>query len=243
MSATIELARAPVRGEQVLARATVGKTVRVWPSIIRDYTREIYQPRSRWSIAIALVAALVIHVVVIVIVGPEPERPAEGPFSEQIAEVVFETGPPEPIQPQTEEEPLVAEPPLSAERPEFVEEAPTPRPDRVRRSGPTAPLVRPRAFGLPGVASMSSAKAVAISAPRPEYPYEARRSRITGSGVALMRVDPATGAVTDVVMAQSTGSPILDNAVTSAFRRWRFRAGTVTRVRTPITFTMTGAQY
>ena len=40
-----------------------------------------------------------------------------------------------------------------------------------------------------GPMSMSSAKAVAVSAPRPEYPYEARRSKITGSGVCVMTVD------------------------------------------------------
>jgi len=91
--------------------------------------------------------------------------------------------------------------------------------------------------------SMSSARAVAVSAPRPEYPYEARRARATGSGVCVMTVDPSTGAVTSAVMAQSTGNPILDNAATSAFRRWRFKPGTVSKVRTPITFTMTGAQF
>jgi protein TonB len=91
--------------------------------------------------------------------------------------------------------------------------------------------------------SMSSAKAVAIRAPRPEYPYEARRSQITGSGVVVMTVDPATGTVTSAVMAQSTGSPVLDNAALSAFRRWRFRPGTVSKVRTPVTFTMSGAQF
>jgi len=90
---------------------------------------------------------------------------------------------------------------------------------------------------------MSSAKAVAVSAPRPEYPYEARRSKVTGSGVCVMTVDPGSGAVTSATMAQSTGSPILDNAATSAFRRWRFKPGTVSKVRTPITFTMSGAQY
>jgi protein TonB len=91
--------------------------------------------------------------------------------------------------------------------------------------------------------SMSSAKAVAVSAPRPEYPYEARRSKITGSGVCVMTVDPGSGAVTSATMAQSTGNAILDNAATSAFRRWRFKPGTVSKVRTPITFTMSGAQY
>ena len=42
--------------------------------------------------------------------------------------------------------------------------------------------------------SMSSAKAVAVSAPRPEYPYEARRSKITGSGVCVMTVDIGSGS-------------------------------------------------
>ncbi len=41
MSATSVLLRPPARGEQILARAIVGKTLRVWPSIIRDYTREV----------------------------------------------------------------------------------------------------------------------------------------------------------------------------------------------------------
>src|SRR6478736_1166600 len=58
-----------------------------------------------------------------------------------------------------------------------------------------------------------------------------------------MSVDTGSGAVTSAEMAQSTGSPILDNAATSAFRRWRFKPGTVSRVRTPITFTMGGASY
>src|SRR3954464_5904422 len=58
-----------------------------------------------------------------------------------------------------------------------------------------------------------------------------------------MTVDPGSGAVTSAEMAQSTGSPVLDNAATSAFRRWRFKPGTVSKVRTPITFTMSGASY
>jgi TonB family protein len=63
----------------------------------------------------------------------------------------------------------------------------------------------------------------AVSAPRPEYPYEARVKRITGHGVVLLTIDVQTGNVTDAIMAESTGSPILDNAAVSAFRRWRFK--------------------
>jgi TonB family protein len=61
--------------------------------------------------------------------------------------------------------------------------------------------------------------------------------------VIVAEVDSASGNVTSCSVAQSTGSSILDNAATSAFRQWRFRPGTVSKVRIPITFTMTGASY
>jgi TonB family protein len=91
--------------------------------------------------------------------------------------------------------------------------------------------------------SMSRAKALALYAPRPQYPYEARSRHVTGSGVIVATVDAASGNVTSASVSQSTGSPILDNAATSAFRQWRFRPGTVSKVNIPITFTMTGASY
>lgn len=79
-----------------------------------------------------------------------------------------------------------------------------------------------------------------ISAPRPQYPYEARRANITGSGIVTIEVDPATGRVKNAYMDPSTGSVILDNAALFALRRWRFKPGKVTRARLPITFTMGG---
>jgi TonB family protein len=98
----------------------------------------------------------------------------------------------------------------------------------------------------PSVAPMlsgSAAKAFAVAAPRPDYPYEARSRKITGSGVCVLTVDTGSGAVTDATMEQSIGNPILDNSTVSAFRRWRFKPGTVAKVRMPIIFTMTGASY
>ena len=59
----------------------------------------------------------------------------------------------------------------------------------------------------------------------------------------VAKVDAASGNVTSATVSSSTGSPILDNAATSAFRQWRFRPGTVSKVNIPITFTMTGASY
>jgi TonB family protein len=94
-----------------------------------------------------------------------------------------------------------------------------------------------------GAGSMSSGKGVRIYTPHPPYSEEARRNHITGSGIAEMTVDTATGAVTNVVMTHSTGNAMLDNSATSTFRRWRFRAGTVARVRQRITFSLMTGSY
>src|SRR5260370_35765950 len=91
---------------------------------------------------------------------------------------------------------------------------------------------------------MTGPKAVGVFAPKPDYPYGARSRHVTGSGVAILTVDVASGNVTDASMAQSIGSPILGNSTTSTFRRWRFRPGAAApRVKGPITYTMSGASY
>ena len=87
-----------------------------------------------------------------------------------------------------------------------------------------------------------SVKALTLYAPRPVYPYEARRERITGSGIAELIVAPSVGTVIDARMAQSTGSVILDNATLDAFRRWRFKPGAA-NIRVPVTYTLTGVSY
>lgn len=89
---------------------------------------------------------------------------------------------------------------------------------------------------IPGIPD----RAVVLSAPRPEYPYEARRAKITGTGIVVLEVDPATGKVTSARMEPSTGSAILDRAALWAFRRWRFKPGAVKMAKMPITFTTTG---
>jgi TonB family protein len=126
-------------------------------------------------------------------------------------------------------------------QPEFHEEI-TP-PPRQPQPKAAAPIKAPQVAARPGLTSISNAKASAVFAPKPEYPYEARSRRVTGSGVCVVTVDPGSGSVTDATMAQSIGSPILDNATVSGFRRWRFKPGTVSKVKIPITFTMTGASY
>jgi TonB family protein len=90
------------------------------------------------------------------------------------------------------------------------------------------------------VMSASAAKGVMTYAPRPPYPQEARSHRIAGSGVCVVSVDSASGSVTSVSMAQSTGSPLLDKSVLNTVRTWKFKPGTVSKVSVPVEFKMTG---
>jgi|GEM_PF-1376695 len=82
--------------------------------------------------------------------------------------------------------------------------------------------------------------AILVSAVRPEYPYEARSRDISGHGVAVLKIDRATGKVVSCEMTPSTGSEILDEAAMEAFREWRFKPGTVAGVRIPIAFILPG---
>ena len=79
---------------------------------------------------------------------------------------------------------------------------------------------------------------MAITAPLPDYPYEAKRRNLTGSGICVVTVDTATGTVTNATMFQSTGSPLLDKLTIQTFKSWRFKPGTVSQVRVPISYGM-----
>jgi TonB family protein len=126
---------------------------------------------------------------------------------------------------------------IHADQETFREENLKPLPVRTYRTARPASLVRGT------TASLRSVKAMVTYAPRPVYPYEARRQRLTGSGVVLLTVDQTSGTVTDVVITQSCGNAILDNSTLDALRRWRFKPGTLTGVQVPITYTLMGVSY
>jgi len=109
---------------------------------------------------------------------------------------------------------------------------------KARGKKPPTSAARADAPSSPVVTSLSlpAAQAMAVSAPLPEYPYQAKRANITGSGVCIMTIDAASGNVTDAIMAQSTGDAMLDKVTTNTFRRWRFKLGTVSQVRVPIDY-------
>ena len=155
-----------------------------------------------------------------------PTPSAEKPRSKGSLEISAATPnqKPAPLVEQTPPPEEVATPAATAQKKET----------RVRKRA----IVRPKApEPLPATpTSLSAAKAVAISAPLPDYPYEARRAHATSNGVCLITVDTTTGNVTSATMTKSTRNELLDKITTDTFGRWRFKPGTVSQVQVPITY-------
>jgi TonB family protein len=98
--------------------------------------------------------------------------------------------------------------------------------------------LQPEAMSIsaPVPMSLSVAQSMATNAPLPGYSYEAKRRNLTGNGVCVMTVETTTGRVTNAMMYQSTGNAILDNLTIQTFKSWRFKPGTVSQVRVPISY-------
>ena len=84
--------------------------------------------------------------------------------------------------------------------------------------------------------SIAAARKLSINAPMPKYPYPMSTRGIGGKGVVELSIDPKTGVVTSAQMLQSTGQDMLDQSALKAFRQWRFRPGTIPKVKIPIEF-------
>jgi len=198
----------------------------------------LYQPPPRWQVWAALGGAIAIHLAAVGAYAIKHEAAPVDLADIPTATVEAMLQPEDQPTPPPEDIPIPEPPPVPEVAPEFHEEKPPPP----KNAKAAAPVKAPQA--ATGTMSISGAKAVAIFAPKPDYPYEARSRHVTGDGVAVLSIDVASGNVTDVSMAKSIGSPILDNSTTSTFRRWRFRPGAAApRVKVPITYTMSGASY
>jgi TonB family protein len=171
--------------------------------------------------------------------APVPEQPLaseEGPV--QIAPVVEKKAEPDrstASMPPGQKPASTIEQAHPAEEPEVVA-APAEKKHRSRKR--PRPAVQPEAatISAPVPVSLSVAQSMAITAPLPDYPYEAKRRNLTGSGICVVTVDTATGTVTNATMFQSTGSPLLDKLTVQTFKSWRFKPGTVSQVRVPISY-------
>ena len=206
---------------------------------------QYYKPAALWPVWASFAGALVLvfgAVGYAGLHGKEEDIPTDlGFVAQQPIEAMITEIPPEATPPPEEEPPP---PPPPDEPTEFVIEEPTPppRPKDAAPPKPKAKVSQSLGRGPVGPVSLVSARANLTSAPRPSYPYEARRAKQTGSGKFLLHFDGG-GSVTDVDITQSTGSAILDQTSVSTFRRWRCKPGIYSKVFVPITYTLEGAQY
>ena len=199
-----------------------------------------HRPNSKWQIWTALCGAILIHVGAVAFAERSATIPPTGSDEPTGIDIIPIIDDPQPVEP-VEQPPDLDMPPPPITNNEFIEPDPTPPPVRQRVDRSPKRLVR--TAPAPARMTMGSARVLAISAPRLEYPYEARRQRATGSGVALLTIDASTGYVTDVRMLRSTGNALLDSATINGFRRWRFKPGSASTVQSPITYTLTGASF
>ncbi len=196
-------------------------------------TLPFYRPLSGRRLAVALVVSVALHVAAVAVaslhrtdVVAKDSVPAED-SSIVFVETEAATRPPDLPDPYP--------PPAPNETPIFLDHTQIPP---VMKPTSHAPLRRPpSAQSQPARAG----RVFALFAPRPEYPYEARRSRITGDGAVRLTIDPQSGRVLETTIVRSTGSAVLDQAALEGFRRWRFRPGAPSSVQCPITYTLTGA--
>lgn len=203
-------------------------------------TTALYKPAARWSVMVALAAALTMEFAVVglaslrrekdipVVTGTALPAPIEARFVEETVE---------PFLPENVPPPLPSPPPDLTQNFALTESVPprkTPHQTRPASSSPAAHFAATPA-------TFSSSRARLTSAPPPAYPYEARRAHATGSGVFLLRFDPE-GEVIDVAVSRSTGSAILDQVSVKTFRGWRCQPEAYAAVYVPVTFTLAGAQ-
>ncbi len=90
-----------------------------------------------------------------------------------------------------------------------------------------AQLLAQKSFGAPG------------DKPAPAKSVRSQKS-FTSSGIATVEVDYRTGRVTAVRISKSSGSPILDDAAVNGLRKAKFKPATISPVKMPFTFTLTG---
>jgi TonB family protein len=197
-----------------------------------------YRPNNRRLTWIAFVCAVTIHLGAIAIAENKSKPLVVNVIPESFdhAVVGIEENPP----PMPQEEETIT-PPITNES-EFTEYNVKPPLVRPRKKAPVSPVVRSIGIGT-GKTQSGSVKTLVLYAPKPNYPYEARRTGTTGSGVARLTINSAFGTVIDARIAQSTGSAILDRATLDALQRWRFKSGVAENVDVPITFLLTGVSY
>jgi len=154
---------------------------------------------------------------------PPPEPPPEPPPLPEPPPPPMEVVPPPVVQPPPE-----IKPPPEVKPPPSPRPPPRPQPQR-QAPARTQPQAAPSApsSAAPAPAAPSAPPAVVAARPvggeirTPPYPPAALRRHEQGR--VLVHVDvSASGAVTSITLAQSSGSPSLDEAAVNAVRQSRF---------------------
>ena len=202
-----------------------------------------YKQRPRWHFLGSLAAAIAIECAAVAIASIQREEPIPEviPTTNTPVDAVITELPPETTPPPEEEPPPPPPPPDEPTEFTIQEPTPPPRPPQAPPPKPRPKVSQNKGTGYSGVANYSSARTNWRSAPRPTYPYEARRAKQTGSGRFLITFDDS-GNATDVTATQSTGSPILDQTSINTLMRWKCNPGAYHKVVVPITYTLQGAQ-
>jgi TonB family protein len=92
------------------------------------------------------------------------------------------------------------------------------------------------AFATRPVEETELYKRYVVYAPEPQFPMAALRRGAHGTGVFLLKINPKTGLVEEVKVLKRVGDGGLTAEAVWALLKWRFRPGTVTSVKIPISF-------
>jgi TonB family protein len=80
-------------------------------------------------------------------------------------------------------------------------------------------------------------KHLLLHAPRPEYPYEARARRKTGSGVYELKFDYETGHLREIHVVKGIEDFPLDMYAMATLKVWRAKPRSIHALLVPVTFT------
>lgn len=197
----------------------------------------IYRPNNHRLTWAAFECAITIYLTAIAIAGNGAKPVTVISWEDDGPPVTGIDTPPSP-----QEEPEILPPQqIVLENPEFTDDS-VRTPSHPRKKTAVTPI-RSGNIGSGQAIHAGSVKSLTLYSPKPNYPYEARRGGVTGSGVAQLTVNQGAGNVIEARMSQSTGNAILDNATVETLRRWRFKPGVPESVSVPITFTLSGVTY
>jgi TonB family protein len=82
-------------------------------------------------------------------------------------------------------------------------------------------------------------KQLLLFAALPSMPYEARRSRLSGSGIFDLTFDFERGHLREIHVVKSTGHSMLDGRAIGALELWKAKPRSIHTLRVPINFPLT----